>query len=294
MRKPCIFFLLLLFVGLACATDPDRAQDNQGQATSVDDSTARMSPEERQRAELQAQRAARPPINAATAIAASQYYLQDLQHGFDIGPVKNQLARLDPQQLAATLDTKEEKLAFWINIYNAVVQDTLSKNPQLWNDRQAFFGMPIVTVAGKRLSLEDIEHGIIRGSETKLGMGYIGKLTPGEFEKMMRVDDTDPRIHFVLNCGAKDCPPVYTFNPTTLNEDLDRITHAYLSRHSRYVPEENKVYTTPLFKWFKGDFRATDGVDDFLKRHGIVPKDAPDPDPEYKDYDWTMALGNFG
>lgn len=289
------FFTLLAFGALLVGCGPDARTTDEagGPAVAVSDSS-NMTPAERRRAELERRRAARPAITPATAIAASQFYLEDLQHGFEVAPLKQRLAQLDPEQLAAALNTKEKKLAFWINLYNAVVQDTLSKNPKLWDDRQAFFGMPIVTVAGKRLSLEDIEHGIIRGSQTKLGMGYIGKLTPGDYEKMMRVEDTDPRIHFVLNCGAKDCPPVYTLNPTTLDDDLNRITRAYLAKHSRYVPAENKVYTTSLFKWFKGDFRETDGVDDFLKRHGVVPPEAKDPDPEYTDYDWTLALGNFG
>ncbi|MGB3546449.1 MAG: DUF547 domain-containing protein [Saprospiraceae bacterium] len=281
--------LLLLFFGaVACGyeeTDP-RQMDDSAAAQETADGT---DTEQDKDAEPQ-----RTPIAEAGMTQLSGYLIDDLKSGTGTQPIFDRLRNLDPEQLARTLDTDEKRLAFWINVYNGTVQQRLTDDKTLWDDRKKFFSMPIVTVAGKELSLEDIEHGIIRGSETKLGMGYIGKLFPGEYEKMMRVKETDPRIHFALNCGAVDCPPVYSFNAATIDKDLDQLTEAYLRRFSTYVPEKNIVRTTSLMKWFKGDFREFDGVDDTLKKYGIVPEDAKDPDPEYTDYDWTLKLNNFG
>lgn len=234
------------------------------------------------------------PVEELNSIATSQALLQAIRDGENYAPIQSRLATLQPDSLAAELDTKAEKLAFWINIYNGYIQTILSEHPELYEDRRAFFGEPRVTIAGKELSFEDIEHGIIRGSESKLLMGYAGKIFVGDYEKMFRVDETDARIHFVLNCGAIDCPPVYIYHPATLEEDLDQITRAYLTEHSSYDAQKDVVTTTPLFKWFRGDFQAFDGIDDFLIRYGILSPETKDAKQEFKDYDWTLHLGAFG
>ena len=78
----------------------------------------------------------------------------------------------------------------------------LSKNPELYLKRNPLFGKKIIDIAGKRISLDEIEHGLLRHSKVKWGLGYINNIFPSHFEKMNRVSKVDYRIHFALNCGA--------------------------------------------------------------------------------------------
>lgn len=229
-------------------------------------------------------------------VETSQALLNAIKNKKDTKEYTDKLAVATREALDKELDTKEEKFAFWVNVYNAQIQLILSENPDLYKDRKMFFGEERFTIAGKALSFDLTEHGILRSSTMKISMGYVGKLFTSDFEERFRTEEVDPRLHFVLNCGAKDCPPVYVFQAETLNEDFDRIAKAYLEKHTEYMPNEGKnglVKTTPLASWFRGDFGEKDGVLKMLKQYDIIP-DNVEPELEFGDYDWTLDLDNFG
>ena len=75
------------------------------------------------------------------------------------------LARVRQQALKDELDSENKAKAFWINIYNTFAQYLLKDNPGYYEDRNDFFGEELITIAGQKLSLDDIEHGIIRRSK---------------------------------------------------------------------------------------------------------------------------------
>ncbi len=206
--------------------------------------------------------------------------------------IQKTLAEAPVASLAAELSNDEAKKAFWINIYNAYVQLILSEKPELFEDRGAFFGEDRVTIAGQALSFDDIEHGIIRGSKVKWLLGLIKDPFASEYEKTFRVDKTDGRIHFALNCGAASCPEVAVYEAKVMDQQLEIATRQYLQKTSTYQSEEEKVAVTSLFSWFRGDFGGKNGIRNFLKKHNIIPQDSK-PELEFKDYDWTLDLGNF-
>lgn len=206
--------------------------------------------------------------------------------------IKADLANLDFSYLHKTLDTDKKKLAFWINIYNAYVQLFLAEKPELFEDRGAFFSSPRIPIAGKTLSFDDIEHGIIRRSQSKLTLGLIPKLFVNKYERKMRTNERDGRIHFALNCGAKSCPPVAIYEVERINEQLDASSKKFLEGSTTYKEEENKAYVTALFSWFRGDFGGLDGVKDYLRRYDIIEKDV-NPSLSFEAYDWTLYLGNY-
>jgi len=206
--------------------------------------------------------------------------------------IKTDLANLDFDYLHKALNTDEKKLAFWINIYNAHVQLFLTEKPELFEDRGEFFSSPKMPIAGKTLSFDDIEHGIIRRSQSKLTLGLIPKLFVNKYERKMRTQERDGRIHFALNCGAKSCPPVAIYEANRINEQLDISSKRFLENSSTYKEEENKAYVTALFSWFRGDFGGLDGVKDYLRRYEIIEENE-DPSLSFKDYDWTLYLGNY-
>ncbi|MEM9261806.1 MAG: DUF547 domain-containing protein, partial [Bacteroidota bacterium] len=82
----------------------------------------------------------------------SEEILYTLKNEQDATPLIDQLAAYEPQDLAAALDTRNKKLAFWVNTYNAMVQYLLIRNPELYEDRGKFFSTESFTIAGHTIS----------------------------------------------------------------------------------------------------------------------------------------------
>ena len=202
------------------------------------------------------------------------------------------LARVRQQALKDELDSENKAKAFWINVYNTFAQYLLRDNPGYFEDRNDFFGEELITIAGHKLSLDDIEHGIIRRSKNKYSMGYVGKFSVGDFEKKFRLDKTDYRIHFALNCGAKSCPPVALYKANRIDQQLDKSTAAYLEANTKFNEKEGEVLVPKLCWWFRADFGGEDGVIDMLHKYKIIPNDK-EPDVEYLDYNWELSLSNY-
>ena len=142
---------------------------------------------------------------AASLVAAARAGRRDNQ-------AEDRLAALDPTALAVALSDPAQRLAFWLNVYNGAIRVRLLRDPGAYRRRWRFFSSPAITVAGRRLSPNAIEHGILRRSAVSLGLGYARNPVPSRFERLHRVGHLDPRIHFALNCGAKSCPPIKTFS----------------------------------------------------------------------------------
>ncbi|MFT6993789.1 MAG: hypothetical protein ACJA1P_000516, partial [Maribacter sp.] len=113
-----------------------------------------------------------------------------------------------------------------------------------------------------------------------------------KFERKLRVDKRNYRIHFALNCGAKDCPPVAIYEWERLDEQFKKGTSTYLKNTTVYTKEKKEVAVTALFSWFRGDFNGKSGVKKILKKQGLIPT-TKDMDLSYKNYDWTLDLDNF-
>ena len=203
-----------------------------------------------------------------------------------------QLANASLKELKSELNTDNQKFAFWLNLYNGAVQHLLAADPTLFDDRGKFFSTPRIKVAGVMMSLDDIEHGMIRKSKVKLSLGLLGKLFVSGFEKSLRINNISPKIHFALNCGAKSCPAVAIYDPQRVQEQLDIAAKQYLSETTTYLADENQVQVTALISWFRGDFDGLKGAKAMLKSYNLIPKDS-DPNVTFKDYDWTLDLGNF-
>lgn len=218
--------------------------------------------------------------------------LKTVRQGGNYQPLVDSLANASFEELAEALNNDEARLTFWLNVYNSFVQILLTQDPSLFNDRGSFFKKGLIKVAGRVLSLDQIEHGIIRGSKWKLGLGIIPKPFPPKFERKLRVRHTDPRVHLALNCGAKSCPPVAAYEYGRLNQQLDESCRRYLLLNSHYDAAAHVVVISPLFSWFRGDWGSKNDVRKFLKKYGIIPADSK-PSVKYGDYDWTLLTGNY-
>jgi hypothetical protein len=227
----------------------------------------------------------------------SMELVKAVRDGDEVEPITQRLASVSEDELYNDLETEAEKKAFWLNIYNAYVQILLLEDPELFEDRNSWFGYnfftsPQVVIAGKELSFDDIEHGIMRCSKVKLSMGYLDQWFVDDFVKRFWWNEVDPRIHFALNCGAASCPYIAVFDPDRVEEQLDITTKNYLEQTTDYYPEENDVEVNKLMSWFRADFGGPSGAIQMLKEYDVIPENV-DPSISYKEYDWTLELGNY-
>ena len=115
-------------------------------------------------------------VETASPTTLAQELLVATKRGDDTEPYESALATLDDADLETVREDRDTALAFWINLYNAGTQLLLEKRPELYESPLRFvrfFGTPCLTVAGTSLSLDDVEQGILRGSRSKYGLGYL-------------------------------------------------------------------------------------------------------------------------
>ncbi|GAB5534035.1 MAG: hypothetical protein Rubg2KO_02840 [Rubricoccaceae bacterium] len=182
------------------------------------------------------------------------YALLKRSHVADLDAALDAIATTDP----ATLRSNAQKTAFLLNAYNAHVLKRVLESPRARNlERQnlfgAFFETP-VQVAGQRLTLNQIEHGILRRQNRVDGASVPSSA------RALRPRQLDPRIHAGLNCAAVSCPPLVreAFTATRVSGQLDRAWRAFLGSSRAARVEGNRVVVSSIFDWFASDFERGD------------------------------------
>jgi len=227
-----------------------------------------------------------PPTEAARRL------LESVKRRESPSPFLRTLAEAEEDDLSRVRSDRRTSLAFWLNIYNAAAQLLLERRPTLFESRVRFFRAHAVTVAGTELSLDDIEHGILRGRRSKYGLGYLPRIARTGLASNYELEP-DPRIHFALNCGAASCPAVLAYDPETIDETLDRATRSHLGATVEYDTERNLVRIPRLFLWFVGDFGGRSGIRGFLRNYEQIPPESS-PSLRFLEYDWTRESRQFG
>jgi hypothetical protein len=137
--------------------------------------------------------------------------------------------------------SKPEQLAFLINLYNlATVDLVLTAYPKLASIKElgGLFSSPWtlerVQLFGSAVSLDTIEHTLIRGS--------------GRYN--------DPRIHFAVNCASIGCPALReeAYVAERLEAQLQEQAQRFLSDRSRNRLSGNRLQVSSIFKWYGDDF----------------------------------------
>jgi thiol-disulfide isomerase/thioredoxin len=232
-----------------------------------------------------------PPTNN-TLVQLSQEFMYAAKTGEATQQYITRLQNLSMESLKDTIKTDDEKMAFWINLYNTFTQVALKNNPGAYKSRSQFFGNKQIEIAGQNFSLDDIEHGILRRSKIKWSLGYLNKIFPGKIEKELRVNNLDYRLHFALNCGAKSCPPIAFYKPETISQQLELATKAYLTSEAEYDKDANILKLPALMGWFRKDFGGKKNMLRLLEQLSIVPAGAK-PTIKFKKYDWDLFLQNY-
>jgi len=232
---------------------------------------------------------AETPVNP---VGLSMELLSGVRYKADVSGMLKVLADLKEEQLAVALVNDDAKKAFWINIYNAMIQHQLSQDTSSYVNRRKFFRAKSIVVAGQKLSFDDIEHGMLRGSKVKWAGGYIHKLVPSPFERKFRVSQLDWRIHFALNCGAMSCPAVFQYSQPEIDKQLENSTNLFLMFETTYDSVANTIQLPKLFSWFRNDFGGKKGIYTLLQAREIIPAGST-PKIAYTKYDWSLSVANY-
>ncbi|XP_031714332.1 uncharacterized protein LOC142969213 isoform X2 [Anarhichas minor] len=157
--------------------------------------------------------------------------------------------------------SREEKLAFFINIYNALVIHgylRLGAPTNMWQ-RYRFFNYVSYLIGGEVFTLQDIENGVLRGNRKGVAQ-LLRPFSKTDPRLQVALPDAEPLIHFALNCGAKGCPPIKTYTPQDIDSQLRTAAEAFLENDDACLVDSGKreVRLSQIFKWYKADFGGTD------------------------------------
>lgn len=164
------------------------------------------------------------------------------------------LREFDP----AALQTTAERMAFWINLYNALIIDGILT----FGVRQSvqaipgFFWRAAYTVGGRRYSAHDIEHGVLRANAPHPAIpgAHFARHDP---RRAFALPASDPRVHFALVCGARACPPIRVYEAGRLDAQLDQAARSFVNGGGvRIMPQTKTVWLSKIFQWYAGDFGA--------------------------------------
>ncbi|MFP8952060.1 DUF547 domain-containing protein [Natrialbaceae archaeon A-arb3/5] len=207
--------------------------------------------------------------------------------------LREQLATLDRSRLDRALSTRERRLSFWLNCYNAYSQLLMEDESSLLDgglvDRWKFFARDRIPIGGCWMSLDDIEHGMLRRSKLRWGFGYLPRPFPSSFERRFRLEGCEPRIHFVLSRGSENCPPIAVYSAADVDEELDIAVEWFLEENVAYDSDDGVATIPRLFRRYRGDFGGKRGILEFLCKHDAIPPGAT-PSLEYETADRTPDL----
>lgn len=185
----------------------------------------------------------------ASGIARFDYHRVTPAHHALLVEYIDTLSSLDPRGYG-----RGEQKAFWINLYNAQTVRLVVENPDaegIRDIRPTWFSVGPwkarnLEVGGESLSLDDIEHEILR--------------------PVFR----DRRIHYALNCASLGCPNLSAQAYTGANTDalLASAEHAFVN-HPRAVRfDGDDLVLSSIYEWYREDFaRDERGVLDYLAAH---------------------------
>ncbi|MGQ0665852.1 MAG: DUF547 domain-containing protein [Nitrospiraceae bacterium] len=183
-----------------------------------------------------------------------------------------QLDRVDPNALA----TRNERLAFWINAYNAfAIQGILDQySPMSYVGRYRYFIGRDYRIGGETINLYDLERQVL-------------------IEQFH-----EPLIHFAIVCASLSCPKLqpWAYQAPQLEQQLDRVAREFIndSTRNRFDRRGKVALLSMIFQWFESDFvKAAGSVPAYVARYVDDPDLAKELTQskyrvEYLEYDWSL------
>lgn len=140
--------------------------------------------------------------------------------------------------------SRDEQLAFWINLYNALTVQVILDNYPTESIRRISprifppgpWGVPLITIERQPITLDDIEHRILR--------------------PIWR----DERIHYAVNCASISCPNLTAraFTAQNTEELLERAAEYYINHPRAVSMDQGKLHVSSIYRWYSDDFGGND------------------------------------
>ncbi len=161
---------------------------------------------------------------------------------------------------------KQEKLAYFINVYNANTIKLIIDNypTKSIKDIKNPWSKNRIKIGEEDFSLEDIEHKILR--------------------KM-----NEPRIHFAINCASASCPKLLNiaYKADNIETLLEKATKDFISDSDKNKISKENVQLSKIFDWYKKDFTKNGSLIDYINQYCKFKIDS-DAKIYYLDYDWNL------
>lgn len=230
----------------------------------------------------------------------------DLETGLiNYAKMKDSEAYSEYQQAAAqlknldlnSLRTQDARLAFWINLYNAlVVHGIIALNVEnTVREVRRFFETVAYQVGGYQFSLDEIEHGILRRNQKK---HFFARKPFGSQDdrQAFMVYQVDPRIHFTLVCGSKSCPPIGTYQEEKIEQQLSLAATSFINSDNVLMDvNKQELQLSKIFDWYGKDFGSRTDLLHFIARYRRKPEEqdwlnqqAHRASISWLDYDWGL------
>lgn len=176
--------------------------------------------------------------------------------------------------------SRDEQFAYWANLYNALTLDVVLEHYPVASIRDIDispgladgpWGKKLVEVSGVNLSLDDIEHGILRP-----------------------IWQFDPRIHYAVNCASVGCPNLMrrAFKGQMIEEMLNEAARNYINSPRGVSVRSGVVTASSIFSWYRRDFGKTPkDVLIHIQKHAGPGLKADLGDSDYVtqfSYDWAL------
>jgi hypothetical protein len=177
-----------------------------------------------------------------------------------------QLANTDPRKFS-----QAEQYAYWVNLYNAITVElildaypvkSITKLGGLFSFGP--WGDEVVTINSKALTLNDIEHRILRPIWQ------------------------DPRTHYAVNCASLGCPNLQTQAFTAENTEalLEQAARQFVNSDKGVLVQKNKLQLSSIYDWFIADFGTQEQLIEHLNQYRTQPlSNVKNIDYEY---DWAL------
>lgn len=171
--------------------------------------------------------------------------------------------------------TEEEKLAYWINAYNAFTLEIVLDHYPLESIRHirrwslpfinSVWDIKFIDIQEETYSLNNIEHDILR------------------------IEFGEPRIHFAINCASYSCPKLLNeaYSADKLEEQLQAQAIDFINDPLRNKISKDKAEISQIFLWFKGDFTKDGSVMEYVNQFAETPS-AGGVKPSHLEYNWDL------
>lgn len=171
--------------------------------------------------------------------------------------------------------SKNEKMAFWINAYNAFTVKLILDNYPIKSIKDIKRGIPFVNsvwdiafipMGKEKIDLNNIEHTILRK----------------EFK--------DPRIHAAINCASFSCPLLRNeaYYASRLDEQLSDAMRKFVNDPQRNQLDKSNIKISKIFSWFAGDFKLNgSSIADYLNKYAKIRVQA-NAKVDFLEYQWEL------